>query len=61
MYRNGVFVTVDTVIRALDQVIEWRGKPNQIRCDIGRAIVKSGVWPFRLRPVFDPAGQVRHP
>mgnify|MGYP000856564293 FL=1 len=23
------------VIRALDQVIEWRGKPKQIRCDNG--------------------------
>jgi len=30
------------VIRALDQVIEWRGKPRQIRCDNGPEYI-SGV------------------
>jgi len=39
--REGLTVEVDTslpsqrVIRALEQVIEWRGKPAAIRCDNG--------------------------
>lgn len=39
--REGLAIEVDfslpsiRVIRALDQVIEWRGKPKQIRCDNG--------------------------
>lgn len=39
--REGLAIEVDfslpaeRVIRALDQVIEWRGKPFQIRCDNG--------------------------
>ena len=39
--REGLTVEVDTslpsqrVIRALEQVIEWRGKPDAIRCDNG--------------------------
>jgi len=39
--REGLTIEADfslpaiRVIRALDQVIEWRGKPKQIRCDNG--------------------------
>lgn len=39
--REGLIIDVDfslpsaRVIRALDQVIEWRGKPDAIRCDNG--------------------------
>ena len=39
--REGLCIKVDfslpaeRVIRALNQVIEWRGKPNAIRCDNG--------------------------
>ncbi len=39
--REGLVIEVDfslpaeRVIRALDQVIAWRGKPNQLRCDNG--------------------------
>lgn len=39
--REGLVIDVDfslpseRVIRALEQVIEWRGKPNAIRCDNG--------------------------
>jgi putative transposase len=39
--REGLGIEVDfslpaiRVIRALDQIIEWRGKPRQIRCDNG--------------------------
>jgi len=39
--REGLGIEVDfslpalRVIRALDQIIEWRGKPKQIRCDNG--------------------------
>ncbi len=39
--REGLAIEVDfslpaqRVIRALDQIIEWRGRPKQIRCDNG--------------------------
>ena len=39
--REGLAIEVDfslpaqRVIRTLDQIIEWRGKPKQIRCDTG--------------------------
>ena len=39
--REGLAIEVDLslpaerVIRALNQIIEWRGKPKQIRCDNG--------------------------
>ena len=39
--REGLTIDVDfslpsaRVIRALDQVIEWRGKPQRLRCDNG--------------------------
>ncbi len=39
--REGLAIEVDfslpatRVIRALDQIIEWRGKPKSIRCDNG--------------------------
>ena len=39
--REGLGIEVDfslpapRVIRALDQIIEWRGKPAAIRCDNG--------------------------
>lgn len=39
--REGLGIEVDfslpteRVIRALDQIIEWRGKPDQLRCDNG--------------------------
>lgn len=46
--REGLCIDVDfslpalRVIRALDQVIEWRGKPKMIRCDNGPEYI-SGV------------------
>jgi transposase InsO family protein len=33
--RNGVRLPSTRVARALDQIIEWRGKPTAIRCDNG--------------------------
>ena len=39
--REGLSMEIDfsllaqRVIRALDQTIEWRGKPSSIRCDNG--------------------------
>ncbi len=32
------------VVRSLDQVIEWRGKPLKIRCDNGPELVGSGSF-----------------
>ncbi len=29
------------VIRALEQIIEWRGKPNSIRCDNGPELISG--------------------
>lgn len=45
--REGLCIDVDfslpalRVIRALDQVIEWRGKPKVIRCDNGPEYISS--------------------
>ena len=45
--REGLCIEVDfslpteRVIRALDQVIEWRGKPESIRCDNGPEYISN--------------------
>ena len=47
--REGLAVEVDIslpalrVIRALDQVIEWRGKPKAIRCDNGPEYISHAL------------------
>jgi len=47
--REGLAVEVDIslpalrVIRALDQVIEWRGKPKAIRCDNGPEYISRAL------------------
>lgn len=46
--REGLGIEVDfslpseRVTRALDQIIEWRGQPQTIRCDYGSLIATSG-------------------
>ena len=46
-HREGLSIEVDKslpalrVIRALDQIIEWRGKPRAIRCDNGPEYVSG--------------------
>ena len=50
--REGLGIEVDIslpterVIRALDQIIEWRGKPHSIRCDNGPEYIsgKLSAW-----------------
>lgn len=50
--REGLGIEVDfslptgRVIRSLDQIIEWRGKPRSIRCDNGPEYIsnKLAVW-----------------
>lgn len=50
--REGLDIEVDfslpieRVIRSLDQIIEWRGKPGSIRCDNGPEYIsnKLAVW-----------------
>jgi putative transposase len=45
--REGLAIEVDfslpasRVIRALDQIIEWRGQPKQIRCDNGPEYISN--------------------
>ena len=47
--REGLTIEVDRsltglrVTRALDQVIEWRGKPDAIRCDNGPEYLSSAL------------------
>jgi putative transposase len=47
--REGLCIDVDfslpalRVIRALDQVIEWRGKPEAIRCDNGPEYISQAL------------------
>ena len=55
--REGLGIEVDLslpalrVIRALDQVIEWRGKPAAIRCDNGPEYISQSLidWANRNR------------
>lgn len=55
--REGLDITVDhslpaqRVIRALDQVIEWRGKPRTIRCDNGPEYISGALaaWAEKQR------------
>ena len=50
--REGLAIEVDLslpaerVVRALNQIIEWRGKPKQIRCDNGPEYISKllGQW-----------------
>tara|TARA_R110000751_G_scaffold297742_1_gene407405 strand:- start:1335 stop:2135 length:801 start_codon:yes stop_codon:yes gene_type:complete len=47
--REGLGIEVDLslpserVMRALDQIIEWRGKPAQIRCDNGPEYISAAL------------------
>ena len=53
--REGLGIEVDLslpaerVIRTLDRIIEWRGKPHAIRCDNGPEYVSAALhdWAFR--------------
>lgn len=55
--REGLDITVDhslpalRVIRALDQVIEWRGQPRAIRCDNGPEYISGALteWAEKRR------------
>ena len=55
--REGLAIEVDfslpaeRVIRTLDQLIEWRGKPEVIRCDNGPEYVSAALtnWAARQR------------
>lgn len=47
--REGLSIEVDfslptvRIIRALDQIIEWRGKPKSIRCDNGPEYISTAL------------------
>ncbi|MBQ0745175.1 MAG: IS3 family transposase [Marinobacter sp.] len=53
--REGLGIEVDLslpserVIRALDQIIEWRGKPMQIRCDNGPEYISATLAAWAKR------------
>ena len=53
--REGLCIEVDfslpalRVIRSLDQVIEWRGKPSKIRCDNGPEYVSDALRDWAVR------------
>lgn len=55
--REGLAIEVDfslpaeRVVRALDQIIEWRGKPERIRCDNGPEYVSKilATWAHKSR------------
>ena len=59
--REGLGIEVDfslpaeRVIRALDQIIEWRGKPCAIRCDNGPEYI-SGLMQAWAERQANPAG-----
>ena len=47
----GLSLPAERVIRALDQLIEWRGKPQRIRCDNGPEYIsaKLAAWSEKNR------------
>lgn len=53
--REGLAIEVDLslpserVIRALDQIIEWRGKPKALRCDNGPEYISSTLSAWAVR------------
>lgn len=53
--REGLTIEVDfslpaeRVVRALDQVIEWRGKPDAIRCDNGPEYISAVTTAWAAR------------
>jgi putative transposase len=53
--REGLGVEIDfslpadRVIRALDQIMEWRGKPRQIRCDNGPEFISEKIQSWAKR------------
>ena len=65
--REGLGIEVDfglpgpRIIRALEQIIEWRGKPKVIRCDNGSEMcsAKFQTWAPEARhpSTVYPAGQ----
>ena len=54
-------LTSSRVMRSLDQVIEWRGKPKQIRCDNGpeyiRGLLATWAEKHRIKLVFIQPGK----
>lgn len=38
------FLPAGRVIRALEQIIEWRGKPKSIRCDNGPEYISQPLF-----------------
>ena len=59
--REGLGIEIDfslpapRVIRALDQIIEWRGQPGSIRCDNGPEYISHllAAWAFKRGVVLD--------
>lgn len=53
--REGLAIEVDLslpserVIRALDQVIEWRGQPKALRCDNGPEYISGALSAWALK------------
>lgn len=53
--REGLAIEVDLslpserVIRALDQIIEWRGKPKALRCDNGPEYISGTLSAWAIR------------
>jgi putative transposase len=53
--REGLCIEVDLslpserVVRALDQIIEWQGKPSQIRCDNGLEYISATLAAWSKR------------
>jgi putative transposase len=53
--REGLEIDVDfslpseRVIRTLDRIIEWRGKPGKIRCDNGPEYVSAALASWSLK------------
>lgn len=40
----------ERVVRALKQIIEWRGRPNVIRCDNGPENISAAIQTWAEQP-----------
>jgi putative transposase len=62
----GLFLPAVRVVRSLEQIIEWRGKPDMLRFEIGPKYISSALQSEQkhagwMRSSFSPASRSKIP